>query len=82
MSERQTFKVQIENGEIQDAQVLAVVTIDNKDYAIYTINKKNGKSDVLASCVEQDAEGYDVLKDIEKEEDKYKITQYIKGLLK
>lgn len=81
MKERQIFKVQINNGEVKEAQMLAVVEMDNKDYAIYTINNQNGTSDILASYVEQDEEGYDVLKDIQNEEDKLKITQYIKELL-
>lgn len=82
MSEQQTFKIQIDNGKILDAKVIAVVEIDKKDYAIYTIDNNNGTSDILASYVVQDEEGYDVLKDIQVEEDKFKITEFIKELLK
>ena len=82
MNEKQTFKVQIDNGELLNAQVIAVIEIDTKDYAIYKVDNKNGTSDILASYVIQDEEGYDVLKDIQIEEDKCKITDFIKELLK
>lgn len=80
--ERQTFKIQIDNGKIQDAQVLAVVEIEKKDYAIYIVDNKNGTSNILASYVIQDEDGYDILKDIIVEEDKIKITNFIKEMLK
>lgn len=80
-SDNQKFKVQIETGEIVDAELLSVVAIDNKQYAVYSLDNKNGTVDVLASYVVKDSEGYDKLVDITQEEDKEKISDYIKQLV-
>lgn len=76
----QIFKVQIDGGEVKDAELLTVVTIGEKEYAIYTVENENGTVDVLASYVQQDENGYDVLVDITDEGDRAKIAEVIKDL--
>lgn len=77
----QRFQVQIETGEIMEAELLSVVEIDNKEYAVYSIDNNNGTVDILASYVEKDEEGYDKLVDINNPEDKEKVTNFIKDLV-
>ena len=77
----QTFKVELENGQIDTANLISLPTIDNQKYAIYTINNKNGSIDILASYVEKDSEGYDILKDITSNQDQLKISNYIKNII-
>ena len=81
-SENQVFQVQIETGEIVDAELLAVVEIDGKEYAVYSIDNGNDTVDILASYVVKDEEGYDKLADIIDPEDKEKIAVFIKDLVK
>ena len=82
MSEtNQKFQVEIENGEIMDAELLSVVVIDGKEYAVYSIDNKNGTVDILASYVVKDAEGYDQLVDITNPLDKEKVSNFIKELI-
>lgn len=81
MDDNQKFKVQVETGEIMDAELLSVVRIDNKEYAVYSLDNKNGTIDILASYVIKDAEGYDKLIDIIDPSDKAKISQFIKELV-
>ena len=47
----QKFQVQIETGEIMEAELLSVVEIDEKEYAVYSIDNNNGTVDILASYV-------------------------------
>ena len=68
----QKFQVKIETGEIMEAELLSVVEIDSKEYAVYSIDNKNGTVDILASYVEKDEEGYDKLVDIDDPADKEK----------
>ena len=75
------FQVQIEPSEIMEAELLSVVEIDNKEYAVYSIDNNNGTVDILASYVEKDEEGYDKLVDINNPEDKEKVTNFIKDLV-
>ena len=77
----QIFKVETESGEIVDAELLSVVEIDNKEYAVYSIDNENGTVDILASYVAKDEEGYDKLVDITNPVDKEKVFNFIKGLI-
>ena len=77
----QRFQVQIETGEIVEAELLSVVEIDEKEYAVYSIDNKNGTVDILASYVEKDEEGYDKLMDITDPIDKEKVSRFIRDLV-
>ncbi len=77
----QKFQVQVETGEIMDAELLSVVEIDGKEYAVYSLDNKNGTVDILASYVVKDAEGFDQLVDITNPLDKEKISNFIKSLV-
>jgi hypothetical protein len=77
----QRFQVEIETGEVMDAELLSVVEIDGKEYAVYSLDNKNGTVDILASYVIKDAEGYDQLVDISNPIDKEKISNFIKSLV-
>ncbi|HAB67554.1 MAG TPA: hypothetical protein DCE23_09335 [Firmicutes bacterium] len=77
----QKFQVEIETGEIMSAELLSVVEIDSKEYAVYSLDNDNGTVDILASYVIKDAEGYDQLVDITNPIDKEKISNFIRGLV-
>lgn len=77
----QKFQVEVETGEIMDAELLSVVEIDGKEYAVYSLDNKNGTVDILASYVVKDAEGFDQLVDITNPLDKEKISNFIKSLV-
>ena len=77
----QKFQVEIETGEVMDAELLSVVEIDGKEYAVYSLDNKNGTVGILASYVVKDSEGYDQLIDINNPVDKEKISNFIKSLV-
>ncbi len=77
----QKFQVEIETGEIMEAELLSVVEIDGKEYAVYSLDNRNGTVDILASYVIKDQEGYDQLEDINNPLDKEKISNFIQGLV-
>jgi hypothetical protein len=77
----QIFQVQIETGEVMDAELLSVVDIDGKEYAVYSLDNNNGTVDILASYVTKDEEGYDKLVDIDNPIDKEKISNFIRNLV-
>jgi len=78
---KQKFQVEIETGEKKEAELLSVVEIDGKEYAVYSLDNDNGTVDILASYVEKDEEGYDKLVDITNAYDKEKIANFIKSLV-
>ena len=78
--ENQKFQIENELGEMKEAEIMTVVDLDNKTYAVYTIANENNTVNIYASYVEKDKDGFDVLIDIQNEEDKKKITEYIKTI--
>ena len=75
--EPQRFQVRIETGEVLEAEMLTVLEIDGNEYAVYTIPGENGKRDILASRVIQDADGFDMLVDLEDPDIKEEIRRFI-----
>lgn len=82
MEDTQKFEVELETGELCEAELLSVVEIDGKEYAVYAIENNNRKFDILASYVVKDAEGFDELVDIHNPTDKEKISNFVKSLVK
>jgi len=79
--ENQKFQVEIETGVIKEAELITIVSIDGIEYAIYMIDNETGSVDILASYLKKDEEGYDVLIDIDSEEDKLKVAEFISNLV-
>lgn len=74
------FKVQLETGEVKDAELLNVVEIEGQEYAIYSIDNEDGTVSVMASVLIQDEHGNITLADLEDPEVKALIAEYIKQL--
>ena len=79
-NEKQKFPVKLKNGQIVEAKVLSIVYIDNKKYAVYSVDDNDSKL-IMASYVKEDEEGYDYLVDITDVRDKEKISNYIKSMM-
>lgn len=80
----QIIKIVDEAGVERDAEVLTIfeVTATGKNYCIYSIQKDNGQDvSVLASSIEKDSEGYDVLKDIVDPEEKKVIYDIVSEIV-
>ena len=80
----QIIKIVDENGVERDAEVLTVfeVTATGKNYCIYSVQKDNSQDvSVLASSIEKDEEGYDVLKDITDPEEKKVIYDIVSEIV-
>ncbi len=80
--EGQKFEVQVETGEVLEAEMLAVIEVDDVEYAVYLLPNEDGFRDILASYVKQDEEGFDMLVDITNPADKAKVDKSIKDLIR
>lgn len=76
----QKFQIQNELGEIKEAEIMTVVELDGKKYAVYSIANENDTVNIYASYVKKDKDGFDMLVDIDNKEDKEKIADYIKKI--
>lgn len=77
----QTFKVETENGQIKEAQLLNIVNKDNNEYAIYSIDNGNDTSNLYASQIIVDENGKSKLIDITDNKEKADIIQIIKEMI-
>ncbi len=80
----QIIRVIDENGVEKDAEVLTVfeVTATGKNYCIYSVKKDNSEDvNVLASLIEKDEEGFDILKDITDPEEKKVIYDIVSEIV-
>ena len=75
--EPQRFPVQLETGEVVEAEMLTVLDIGEDEYAIYAIPGKPGKKDIMASRVIQDENGYDTLVDLDDPAVKETIRKFL-----
>ena len=75
--EPQRFSVQLETGEVVEAEMLTVLEIGQDEYAIYAIPGKPGKKDIMASRVIQDENGYDTLVDLDDPAVKETIRKFL-----
>lgn len=73
------FKIEVD-GEVKEAELLKTVTIDDKNYAIYAIDKGDETSDVLASRIVKDSEGKDTLVDLDTDVERNKLKDIITAM--
>lgn len=72
----QKFDVLIDGVE-KEANVVKVITIDGREYVIYTVDNGDGTSDIFSSEIVKDEDGYDKLVDIDDASVKANISEIV-----
>lgn len=73
------FKIEVD-GEIKEAEMLKIITLDGNNYAIYAIDKGDETSDILASRIIKDSDGKDTLVDLESDDERNKIKDIVNAM--
>lgn len=76
------FKITDEQNIEREANLMTIFDCDGKEYAIYSIDRDAETVNIFVSRVEKDAAGNDVLKDIDNPEEKQKVDNIVKELIK
>ena len=76
------FKIMDEQNIEREANLITIFENEGKEYAIYSIDRDMETVNIFVSRVEKDQSGNDVLKDIETPEEKQKIDNIVKELIK
>lgn len=76
------FKITDEQNIEREANLITIFESDGKEYAIYSIDRDTETVNIFVSRVEKDAMGNDILKDIDNPEEKVKIDNIVKELIK
>ena len=74
--ENQKFNIEID-GVNKVAEVLKILSIDNREYVIYSVDNGDETSDIFTSEIIKDNEGYDKLIDIDDEKVKQNLLEII-----
>ena len=76
------FKITDEQNIEREATLVTTFDNDGKEYAVYSIERDAETVNIFVSQLEKDAEGNNILKDIESTEEKQKIDNIVKELIK
>ena len=70
------FEVVVD-GVLQNAELLNIVTINEKDYAVYYIDNGNENFDIMASEIKSNDDGSYKLSDVNDDNVRRKIINFI-----
>ena len=76
------FKITDEQNIEREANLMTIFECDGKEYAMYSIDRDTETVNIFVSRVEKDAAGNDILKDIDNPEEKQKVDNIVKELIK
>ena len=76
------FKVVDENNVVRDATLITVVENNGKDYVVYSIDRDNQTVNIFVSRLEKDANGNDIIVDIVDAEEKSKLNNIVRNIIK
>ena len=76
MEEEQVFDIEVD-GVDKKARVLKILSIDDREYVIYTIDNGDGTSNIFSSEIIKDEEGYDKLVDIVDQKVRQNILELV-----
>ena len=76
------FKITDEQNIEREANLITIFECEEKEYAVYSIDRDAETVNIFVSRVEKDVAGNDILKDIDNAEEKAKVDNIVKELIK
>lgn len=76
------FKITDEQNVEREANLITIFESEGSEYAVYSIDRDAETANIFVSKVEKDQAGNDILKDIENPEEKAKVDNIVKELIK
>lgn len=70
------FKIKIDDVE-REAELLKTVVVDDKNYAIYSVDNGDETSDILASQIIKNEDGSMMLVDLETDDERSKLKDIV-----
>lgn len=75
------FKVVDENGIEHAAEVVTAFSYKEKEYLIYSIDRDEENANILVSRLVKDEEGYDMIEDIDDDNERIDVQNAVKEIL-
>lgn len=76
------FKVIDENNIEREATLITVIEFNNKEYVIYFIDRDEENVNIFVSELRKDINGNDIIIDIEDENEKQKLNEIVRNIIK
>jgi len=76
------FKITDEQNIEREANLITTFETEGKEYAVYSIDRDAETVNIFVSRIEKDEMGNNILKDIEDTEEKQKVDNIVKELIK
>jgi len=76
------FKITDEQNIEREANLITIFESDGKEYAVYSIDRDAETVNIFVSKIEKDQAGNDILRDIDNAEEKAKVDNIVKELIK
>ncbi len=73
------FKIKIDDVE-REAELLKTVVVDDKNYAIYSVDNGDETSDILASQIIKNEDGSMMLVDLETDDERSKLKDIVTAM--
>lgn len=73
------FKIKIDDVE-REAELLKIVVVDDKNYAIYSVDNGDETSDILASQIIKNEDGSMMLVDLETDDERSKLKDIVTAM--
>ena len=73
------FKIKIDDVE-REAELLKTVVVDDKNYAIYSVDNGDETSDILASQIIKNEDGSMMLVDLETDDERSKLKDIVNAM--
>lgn len=79
MNEEEKFPI-IVDGVEKEATLITILEVQDRKFAIYSIETQNGDSDIMYSEIITDEEGIDTLVDVDDEQIREQIVKAINSI--
>ena len=76
------FKIKKKKNVERDATLLTVIEVDEKEYVIYSIDRDEENVNIFVSELKKDSNGNDIIVDIEDENEKIKLNEIVRNIIK
>ena len=73
------FRIKIDDVE-REAELLKIVVVDDKNYAIYSVDNGDETSDILASQIIKNEDGSMMLVDLETDDERSKLKDIVTAM--
>lgn len=76
------FKIIDENNIERDATLITVIEVEGKEYVIYSIDRDAENVNIFVSALKKDSNGNDIIVDIDNDEEKIRLNEIVKNIIK